>query len=175
MSLKMQPSRNRDLFLLIVWVAAFGALFYLYDAKGHNYGPESHNKLWLSLLVSYVITSFWFGYVTCARIGLRPRRFVIGIGNDLAAFVMIIYLTLWLACAVIWGWVGLASTPIEMALCIRRLAARRHQTEPPPPPVALENNWAYFQANAPQDRQPWGSNASNRPARPARPASHRRK
>lgn len=115
--MKVQRSRSKDLFLLVVWVAAFGGLWYLYAVRGQN-------RFWVSLAVPYVLTCYWFGYVTCARIGLKPRKFVIGIGDDLAAFVMIIYLTLWLVCAVLWGWVGLVSTPVEIVLCIRRLAAK---------------------------------------------------
>lgn len=163
--MKVQRSRSKDLFLLVVWAAAFGSLLYLYAVKGHN-------KFWLSFAIAYILTCYWFGYVTCARIGLRPKKFVIGIGSDLAAFVMILYLMLWLVCAVLWGWVGLVSTPIEIVLCIRRLASRGPGTEPPVPPVTPENNWAYFQPNVPRYSQSWGTDTSTSTARPT---SHRRK
>jgi hypothetical protein len=163
--LKVQRSRSKDLFLLLVWSAAFGGLLYLYTVKGHN-------RFWLSLAITYILTCYWFGYVTCARIGLRPKKFVIGVGSDLAAFVMIVYLMLWLVCAVLWGWVGLVSTPIEIVLCIRRIASRGSAAEAPVLPVTPENDWGYSQSNMPQYPQPWGTDPS---VSTTRPTSHRRK
>jgi hypothetical protein len=175
--LKMQPSRGRDLSLLVVWIAAFGAIFYLFEFGGHNI--KGRNAAWFPLVFAYAMTSYWFGYVTCARIRLRPRSFFIAIGDDLGVFIMIIYICLWGACAVIWGWVGLVSTPVEIALCIRRIVSSGRPAVPPvhTGPYFQPND---FQPNAPGYYQPAGPqypqpSEPDPAARPARPAGHRRK
>jgi hypothetical protein len=121
--------------VLIAWAATFGSLLFLFVGKGFHdpHHPKVHAPAYVGFLMAYLLTSFWFGYVTCARVGLRgPKSLFLSIGSDLGAFLMIISLMFWLVFIVLWGWVGLVSTPIELALCVRRVRqpVRFRQPEP---------------------------------------------
>jgi hypothetical protein len=133
--LRARRSRSGDLFVLIAWAATFGGLLYLFVVKGFHdpHHAKVHTPSYVGFLMAYLLTSFWFGYVTCARMGLRgPKSLFLSVGSDFGAFLMIISLMFWLVFIVLWAWVGLVSTPIEVALCVRRVSQPVSIPQPEP-------------------------------------------